>query len=163
MNNRGFSLVELVVIISIIGILSTIAALSFSSWMLKANIEKQTREMFTDLNSARSNSIYQKKRHGMILQPSSYIIKRYSSADESRTGDATKGVILTKNLTYPITSESGGSLANQIIEFDIRGTTNDLVDIRATPVNSGSPYDCIVISVTRINLGRMEGGACVQK
>ena len=99
----------------------------------------------------------------MILQPSSFIIKRYSSADESRTGDTTRGVTLSKNLAYPITSATGSSLADQIIEFDIRGTTNDWGSIRVNPVNSGSAYDCIVISVSRINLGRMVGGACVQK
>lgn len=163
MNKRGFSLLELMVVVAIMGILATIANLAFSNWMTKARIEGQTREIFTDLNSARSESVFQKKRHALILQPSSFIIKRYSSADESRFGDPSKGVVQSKNLTYSIAKKDGTSLANRIIEFDIRGFTNDLETIRVNPINSGAPFDCIVIATGRINLGIMEGVTCVQK
>lgn len=163
MNNRGFSLIELVVVISIIGILSSVAVMSFSSWMRKAQIEGQTREMLAEFNAARSESVFRKKRHAIILQPSSFIIKRYSSADESRTGDTTRGVILTKQLAYSISRVSGSSLADRIIEFDIRGFTNDWDTICVNPFYSGAQYDCIAISGGRVNIGKVEGADCVQK
>lgn len=163
MNNRGFTLVELIVVVVIIGIISTIAMISFSSWNRKAQIERQTRELFTDLNSARTESIFQKKRHAVILQPGSFITKRYSSPDEDRFGDTTKGVVLSKNLAYSITRPSGSSLADRVIEFDVRGFTYDKETISVNPFESGAQTDCIVISDGRINLGKMEGTSCVQK
>ncbi|HEY4745506.1 MAG TPA: type II secretion system protein [Desulfuromonadaceae bacterium] len=168
MNRHGFSLIELLVVIVLIGIVLTIATLNFSSMNRKAGIERETRELLTDLNTARLDSVYRKQRHAIIFQPNSYIMKRYSSQDESDQygGDTTTGIVLSKTLPYQITKESGSSLADYPTVFDIRGFVSNVggnFTIRVNPSYSGAAFDCIVISVGRTNIGTMQGGSCVQQ
>lgn len=167
MSQRGFTLIELIVVLVVMGILLSIAALNFSDWMRKAQIEKQTRELFTDLNFARSESIFRKRRHSIVFDASAngYAFRRYSSENEGR---ATGGGILlfSKGTSYSFSRADGSSVANDIFQFDIRGfapTPNDTGTIRINPMGSGAAFDCIVIATSRINIGKMEGSSCVQK
>jgi len=166
MNTKGFSLVELVVVIAIVGTLLTIATLNFNQMSRKAQIEKTTRELLTDLNTARLESIYRKTRHAIIFNASGYVMKRYSSADEGSLGDAALGVVLSKQVSQQLTRANGTtSLADTRIKFDSRGMTIDPSDnatIRVNPVDVAS-FDCLVVSVGRTNIGKMTGGACVQQ
>jgi prepilin-type N-terminal cleavage/methylation domain-containing protein len=152
--NRGFSLVEQIIVIAIIGIGLAAATLNFNQWMQKANIEKQTKELFTDLNEARLNSIYMKKRHSIVFQPNSYVFKEYSSLNEDREDGGR--VVASRNVANQMTKVTGSTIADRIIEFNIRGFTYDVDTVRINPSYSGAAYDCIVISEARTNLGRIE-------
>jgi prepilin-type N-terminal cleavage/methylation domain-containing protein len=55
--DRGFSLLELMVVIGIIAILSTIAIPSFFQWLPKHRIGSAAREVKSTLEFARSNAI----------------------------------------------------------------------------------------------------------
>lgn len=164
MNHKGFSLTELIVVMGIIGILLGIVSLNFHDWQIKSQIEKQAREIYTDFNTARTESIFRKTRHSVIMNTdgTGYVMRRYSSPDEVTSAGM---IINTKKTTYLLTKENGtnfGALEG-IFMFDIRGTTNDLNTIRVNPTNSGATFDCVVIHTVRTNLGKMEGSACVQK
>jgi len=160
MNDKAFSLVELVVVIAIMGTLMTIVTLNFNDWQRKAQIERQTRELFADLNQARIDSLQSKKRHSIVMQPNSYIFKRYSSENEDRDAGT---AVLTRNVSYQITKETGSSITNEVTEFDIRGFTNDNGTFRINPVGTSALVDCILISVGRTNLGKMENDLCIAK
>ncbi|MBI2353485.1 MAG: prepilin-type N-terminal cleavage/methylation domain-containing protein [Deltaproteobacteria bacterium] len=154
LGNKGFSLIELIIVIAVLGIGAAIATLNFNQWVRKANIEKQAKELLTDLNDARLQSVYTKKRHSVVFQPNSYVFKEYSSLNED-TEDGGR-VITSKNVANQMTTLSGGSLADSIIEFDIRGFTSDWNTVRINPAYSGAAYDCIVVSNARTNLGKIE-------
>jgi len=72
MGVRGFSLMELMVVLAIFATLLSIATLDFNAMTKKAQIERQTRELFADLNQARTDSFFVKKRHKLVMQPKGY-------------------------------------------------------------------------------------------
>jgi prepilin-type N-terminal cleavage/methylation domain-containing protein len=148
MNRTGFALTELIVVMVIMGIVLSIATLSFNSMQRKAKIEAETREVFGDLNEARLNSIYLKKRHRITFQPTSYVMNRYSSDN-----DANGTQLFSKNVPYQLSKASGASIADIFFEFDIRGFSTNTNTIYVNPANSGAMFDCIVISQSRTNMG----------
>lgn len=165
MNKHGFSLIELIVTMAIIGILLGVAGINFFDWQRKSQIERQTRELHTDLNSARMESVFRKARHRVTFQPSSYILRRYSSDNEAYTAGT---IINTRNVTYQLTRETGGDISDVSVEFDARGlltganfSSSNLV-LRVNPVASGASFDCLIIHVARTNMGKMkdDGTSC---
>jgi prepilin-type N-terminal cleavage/methylation domain-containing protein len=168
-SQTGFSIVELVTVIAIISILLTIVTLNYNQWQKKSQIERQTRELMADLNMARSESIYRKKQHAIIMSADAkgYILRRYSSADEKRiTSTPAAEIVVTKKVNYLFSKENGNSIADSIFQFDITGFTATPADndtIRVNPTMSGAAFDCVVVSNSRINIGQMSsGGSCVQ-
>ncbi len=164
-SSTGFSLIELMVVIAIIAILLSLATLNFNQWQRKSQIERQTRELMADLNTARTESIYRKQSHALIMNTDGlgYILRRYSSPDEKRTSTVQPAeIILNKGVHYQFTKGSGSSIGDRIFQFDITGFTNDWDTIRVNPVGSGAAFDCVVVSASRINIGQMSGGTCVQ-
>lgn len=161
---EGFSLTELIVVIAIIGIASGIATLNFNQWKNKTSIEKETRELYSDLNEARLQSIYTKKRHSIVFPTANnYVLKQYSSLNEVNT-DGT--ILQTKTTKNAMTKKDGTALqADLCVLFDVRGGYNNSLGttIRFNPADVAA-YDCIIVSVARTNLGKMgTGNVCTQK
>lgn len=157
----GFSIIELIVVVSIIGILLSIGTINFHNWQVKSGIDKETRELYTDINTSRLNSIHTKKRHGLVFNTNNYVMKNYSSDNENIDAGS---ILSTKQLPYAMTKISSGSsiaLSGERIIYDTRGFIFNGVGltVAVNPVSSGS-FDCIVISEGRTNIGKMTNGAC---
>jgi len=161
MKVKGFTLIEVLVTMVILGILLSIAVPSYNHWVLKNNVERQARELLADLNTARLDSVYRKKPHSIVLNPDNYVLKRYSSANENQISGGT--AVLSKTVRYEISSMSG-AFSGQHIVFDTRGFVemgNNTIKINYS--NSGAAFDCIVVSEGRTNIGKVESNVCVQK
>lgn len=160
--SAGFSLTELIIVMAIAGILMSIATLAFNNWNLKAQIEKQTRELLSDANSARTESLFRKKQHSIVFNEDAtgYAFKRYSSENENMFNGAT---LYSKRFSKQMKSKTGTSIADKVLLFDSRGFALFPQTIRVEPMGSGAAFDCVVISGSRTNLGQMAGGECVQK
>ena len=67
MKKDGFSLIELLVVIIILGIVASLGTVSFTGWIRKHDLESQVKEMYTDLMNARLTAMHQNRSHFISL------------------------------------------------------------------------------------------------
>jgi len=164
MNTRGFTLLEILTVMVVIGILLSISTLNFHAMQQKSQIEKQTREIVSDLVSLRIDAMQKKRRSAAFLGPKQVIFKGYSSdAEDVLTGGTN---LSTKTLPHSINMLTGATLAAPVVTanyvvYDTRGfgrfngalTSMTLVVL---PVQYGGGDNCILINASRTNIGRMD-------
>lgn len=142
MTQRGFSLIEMLIVIALISILSAAAWFSFSAYSRKSTMEREIHTLYGDLMEARTTAVFQKKVMKLEFTTTSYTIYADGVAVE------------TRSLHYPIEVNT----TSKKVEFNTFGFTTDLKSICLTPVNE-AVVDAIVISETRIQLGKKDQGA----
>jgi prepilin-type N-terminal cleavage/methylation domain-containing protein len=157
MNSRGFSLIELVVVMVIAGILLSIATLNFNSMQTKGQIDTQTKEMQSDIAALRLDSMQKKRMSAVFLGPKQLVFKSYSSnAEDLQTGGAT---ISTRNLKMEIRNITAMTtpldVTADLISFDTRGYSTNMTLV-VLPVTYNSGDNCVIVSLARTNIGRME-------
>ncbi len=92
MNDRGVTLVELLVAVSVVVILAVALAFSYQNWMGRYNVEKAIRGIYSDLIYARQEAMT--KAHTYFVDfptTTSYrmSVDDYNGTDKSHGGDGT--------------------------------------------------------------------------
>ena len=165
MKTSGMTLIELIIVISIIGILLVVLGLGFSGWTGKYKVESQINELYADLMDARVRAMQKKRVHFVVLTPNSYSIVEdtYPPPDGNGKREADSDtLILDKDTTYTLIPGLSSGAAD--FSFNPRGLISDEGNIRLdSEVNPD--YDCIVLSATRINMGLYDrdNGECNAK
>ncbi len=168
---RGITLIELVIVISIIITLLVAIGVSFEGWMAKYRIESQIKEIYSDLMLARARAMQMNRVHFVrLLNNTSYTI--YEDTNPLPDGDGVlqlTGTTDTQLPTFPKTVRFDINWNNSAItapinlEFNTRGYANVLGTISVYVDRDGDgkkdfvpDYDCIEISATRINIGQID-------
>ena len=68
MKKNGFSLIELLVVMIILGIVASLGTVSFTGWVRKHDLESQVKEMYTDLMNARLTAMHQNRTILLLYQ-----------------------------------------------------------------------------------------------
>lgn len=161
MNNKGLTLIELIMVIAVIGILVAALAFSFQGWVQGYNVESQIKTLHVDLMNARARAMQRNRMHFINLTATQYTIyDDYPLPNgDGIPDDANDFQVSQTDLEprYPITS------ANARTEFDNNGLAdNDNTICSNADTDPDADYDCINISATRINMGKLAdyGGNC---
>jgi prepilin-type N-terminal cleavage/methylation domain-containing protein len=168
MKRDGFSLLEVLVVIAIVGIMAGLGVANFQGLMRKQNVANQTRRMHSDLMNFRIMAMNKNRTHFVTLSSGGYTA--YEDTNPAPNGDnvltvGSDAVVLTTqslNLSMAKPSDflpinwSGSSQ----ITFNARGlspTPNTIcIYSDVNPV-----YDCLKISSTRVLLGKLSvQGSC---
>ena len=159
MNVRGFSLIEMIVVVAILSILLTITGLSFKAWYDRYKAESQIRILHADLMQARLTAMQKNRQQFVVITDGSYQL--VEDVNENGTND--DPVREQKLLQYPATSPV-------TVIMDTKGlistATSSLVNSLSIKFDTGSAspeYDCIQLYATRISLGRYDGTQCIPR
>lgn len=195
-DKKGITLVELLIVLTIIGILATVLGFEYKSWLTRYNVEKMVNEIYSDLMDARARAMQTKQRYfvdfptqaacsGLLGLPGTYSCYRMSLDDSDGTNVIFEGdgnfnpqadpAVTTANTdntiaSFPkrvlrtITINGGG--VPQTITFNKRGLVNPnrticiFTDADGDGASDSDPdYDCIILSPTRINMGKLTSQA----
>jgi prepilin-type N-terminal cleavage/methylation domain-containing protein len=156
-NNNGITLIELIIVISVIGILVIALGFEFQGWMGKYRVENQIKQMYTDFMNARANAMSRNRLYFADF-PSATSYRIREDTNEDSNPDSTLP-------TYPKTIEytinwDGGALPTII--FNERGLMSLPGSIYLTSTVDAD-YDCLAITPTRINMGKWGNGTCTEK
>jgi type IV fimbrial biogenesis protein FimT len=144
MREDGFTIVEVIVVMAIIGILTTLATLQFNTYVKKSQMQSQIQTLYSDLNRVRSQALFNRRPRSITMTTVQYAI--YSS------DVVTVSPVERTTLNYPMTLNNGARL-----DFDERGLLANVTSASACillPTSQDAAIDSLVLSQTRIQIGK---------
>ena len=136
--SRGFTLVELLIVVAIAAILLTLAAPAFNDMLARQRMEGQVNEFVTDLQYARSESVH-RNRNVVLLTGGAgtcYVIAASSAAGSCNCTVTNPATACTGGPSAIKTVQlSGGVTVTNATSFDfepVRGSLQSGVDATAT-------------------------------
>lgn len=161
-SNRGVTLIEVFVVITIITIVLAIAISNFSKYVKKYGVEKEITQVYGDLVEQRFKSINSGVPNGIRFDsPTQYTLFEFDDSQGSPkynmqyTAGEEKDPTQKSGLKFDL-EKKGGAIAGTVVLFDEKGMAkNDSwgFDSFTILINSPARYNCIAVSSNRIKMG----------
>jgi len=158
MDNRGSSLVEMSAVVSVVSFLVVALGFSYEGWQTRFSIEGTTRELCSDIMTARLMAIERRLKHYVVLEQYEYAIVEDTNDDDAAGPGDTTLPSFPKRVRHAISWNGTGNR----IYMDMHGEISALRTIRF--VSDADPdFDCIKVSMTRVAMGKHNGTECEPK
>ena len=134
---KGFTLIELIIVMGIMGILATIAAPSFQNYIRNQNLKTAARGITSDFFATREQALSENVRYRITFDQAgnSYTIARGTAAGAPYVDQQTK--LMTSYASYIKVD------ADQVVFFQTRGTVT-ACNFTISNTNNGSVANIIV-------------------
>lgn len=166
----GYSLIEVIVTITVIGILVAALSAEFAGWRSRYKVEDQIKRMYMDFMDARNKALQRNRDFFLTGDASSYTVYEDTNPapdgnETFESGSDTQQPNFPKEVTYEIDWTGSGN----VITIDKRGLISPEGEIYLPTVVADdeidADYDCIELRTTRINLGKWKNATsqCITK
>lgn len=126
---RGFTLIELMIVVALVAIVLALAAPSFTTTLAKKRMEGVASELGTDMQYARSEAVQRNAPIRVIVGSGCYTIHTVGTTDATGCAALGTGAVALKSVTLPAGTASLAFTSNNgkaFIEFDpVRGMAAD--------------------------------------
>ncbi len=155
-NEKAFTLVELIAVIAITVAIMSIAVVYFGRLSRKYQVESDLKEIYSTLMRERNSASTTNIPSTITFAANSITVAK----DLNQNGNTSDPGEQVGNNYSGVTIQ----VSNSPVVFNRRGLSSVNTTMRLTGYGVGiSPLDCLVVSATRINMGRWQGGICVQQ
>ncbi len=157
----GFTLLELIIVITIMSIILAVGIPSFMKWKEKYEVESDTKSIFLLLSEARRRSFFEKRICGIGWSsvPITSIYLACDTDNDEKIDDSPSGAVVYNTLKLS-TSFNINNVLYKYLRFLKTGTAKDWGRIFYSVASPSAKYDCVVVSHIRINMGHWDGNNC---
>jgi prepilin-type N-terminal cleavage/methylation domain-containing protein len=166
-SSRGFTLVEILIVLAIFGFLIVVAVSTFSEMTEKYRVEAETKKLYADLMDARARALQRNRMFFVRFSVDGYGYATYEDTNTPPDGNETfdpgaDALAARGSFSHAITKAlTGGATGIDFSRNAIASTTGIIRLVSAVQPD----YDCITVRETRIKMGQYKaaGGVCVEK
>lgn len=161
----GFTLVEIMIAIAILGILVVLAVSNFEGMNEKYKVEAETKQLYADMMDARGRAMQRNRMFFVRFSGTGPGYTKYATYEDNNTSPDGNGtwdstadaIVANMTVAHPITTDF---LAG--FDFNRNGIASVTGELHFSS-NANPDYDCITIKPTRIKMGQYVGGTCIEK